>query len=981
MMATKLDVLLVEDSDDDAALILRELAKGGYAVEHRRVFTRDAMAQALDERRWDVVLADHKMPSFNSVDALALVRGRKLDVPFIIVSGAIGEETAVAAMKAGAHDFVMKGNLARLVPAIGRELREAEDRRLRAGAEERARMEGERAQHYLDIAGTMVRALDAGGTVTLINRKGCEILGRPENEIVGKNWFDDFLPPGVREEIRTMFQKYLAGDGPEHWENVVLTKSGEERIIAWHNATLRDGSGKAIGTLSSGEDITVRTKAEEVLRESEERFRAMFEQAAVGIAQVAPDGRWLRVNQRWCDILGYTREELLARSFQDITHPEDVGGNLANMRKLLSNEIMTLSTEKRYIRKDRSIVWVNLTVSLQREATGAPKYFISVIEEITMRKEAEEALRKSEQLFRLLAENAKDMIYRVRLHPVPAVEYISPSALALTGHSPEEFLADGALALRLLPPKAREPQQKTPRMKGNLGGPVTMRWPRSDGVTVWLELVNHPVLDAAGKLVAVEGVGRNMTERKLVEDSLQESEEKFRNLAEQSPNMIFINVKGRVVYANRRWVEVMGYTREEFCSPGFDFISVVIAPEFRDTMREKYRKHLSKQDLTPDEHVVIAKDGRRIPVILSTTLIRYGGETAILGTLTDITELKRSEEALKKSQEKYRELVENINDVIFSTDQNGIYSYVSPAVERILGFLPNELTGKNITEFILAEDQERLWADFGATLAGELRPSEYRMKTKTGEFRWVRTSSRPLSADGAVSGLSGLMVDITERKQSEEQMRASLKEKVVLLKEIHHRVKNNLQIIYSLLNMQARNVNNPAVIGAIRESQNRVRTMALIHERLYMSSNLSDIDLREYITQLLHELYSSYGADPDRIRPELELADVRMGVDPAIPCGLIVNELISNSLKYAFPEGGKGAIRIGLQITGNGAIRLEVGDTGAGLPEGLDFQKTGSLGLQLVCSLVAQLRGTIRLESRQGTNFVIEFNSGMVEAG
>ena len=585
-MTTKLDVLLVEDSEDDAALILRELIKGGYTVEHRRVFTRDTLAEALDERSWDLVLADHNMPSFNSLDALALVRKRNLDVPFIIVSGAIGEETTVAAMKAGAHDFVMKEKLARLVPVVGRALREAENRRMRARAEERARMEGERAQHYLDIAGSMVLALDASGTVTLINRKGCEILGRPENKIVGKDWFDNFLPPRVREEIRTMFPKYLAEGGPDRWENVVLAKGGEERIIAWHNATIRNGSGKAVGTLSSGEDITERKNAEEVLRESEERFRAIFEQAAVGMAQVAPDGRWLRVNQRWCDIIGYTREELLTRSFQDITHPDDIGDNVANLRKLLTKEIQTYSTEKRYVRKDKSTVWVNLTVSLLREPTGVPKYFISVIEDITARKKAEEALRNSEQLFRLLAENAKDMIYRVRLHPSPAVEFISPSALALTGHSPEEFRTDGALASRLLPSNVREAQEKNPTMKGNMGGPLTMPWRRGDGVTVWLELVNHPVLDATGKLVAVEGVGRDVTERKQVEDALRESEEKFRNLADQSPNMIFINVKGHVVYANRRCEELLGYGREELYSPDFDFLRLV-APECRNLVAEK----------------------------------------------------------------------------------------------------------------------------------------------------------------------------------------------------------------------------------------------------------------------------------------------------------------------------------------------------------------------------------------------------------
>ena len=142
-------------------------------------------------------------------------------------------------------------------------------------AAERLRLERDRAQHYLDIAGTMLLALDDHGTVTLINRKGCEILGRPEHEIQGRNWFDNFIPPRVRDEVRAMFPKFLAGDGPTQWENAVLTADGEERIIAWHNATLRDASKNATGTLTSGEDITERRRAEEALRLSEERYRLL----------------------------------------------------------------------------------------------------------------------------------------------------------------------------------------------------------------------------------------------------------------------------------------------------------------------------------------------------------------------------------------------------------------------------------------------------------------------------------------------------------------------------------------------------------------------------------------------------------------------------------------------------------------------------------------------------------------------------------
>jgi PAS domain S-box-containing protein len=272
-----LRVLVVEDSEEDTLLLLRELKKGGYAVHHRRVCTRKAMAEALDGPEWDLILSDHKMPRFDSLTALEMVKERGLDLPFIIVSAVIGEDTAVAAMKAGAHDYVMKGSPGRLLPAIARQLLDAKDRRDKRRVEELLRFERERAQHYLDVADVIMLVLDREGKVELINRKGSEVLGYTGDEVRGKSWFDSFLPAGVREKVRSLFSKYLAEGGPEHYENTVLTKSGAERIISWRNVTLRDREGRPTGTLSSGEDITERRRAAEKEAMQAVRLEALFQ--------------------------------------------------------------------------------------------------------------------------------------------------------------------------------------------------------------------------------------------------------------------------------------------------------------------------------------------------------------------------------------------------------------------------------------------------------------------------------------------------------------------------------------------------------------------------------------------------------------------------------------------------------------------------------------------------------------------------------
>jgi two-component sensor histidine kinase len=215
--------------------------------------------------------------------------------------------------------------------------------------------------------------------------------------------------------------------------------------------------------------------------------------------------------------------------------------------------------------------------------------------------------------------------------------------------------------------------------------------------------------------------------------------------------------------------------------------------------------------------------------------------------------------------------------------------------------------------------------------------------------------------------------EIAERKRAEEQIKASLKEKEVLLKEIHHRVKNNLQAISSLLYLQSKGVKGKEALEMFRDGQNRVRSMALIHERLYQSKDLRRVDFAEYVRNPANYLLRSYGVHSNVIQLKVNVEDVFLGIDTAIPWGVITNELISNSLKHAFPGGRGGEIRIELCADNDRQLNLMVSDNGVGFPSGLDFRSTESLGLQLVNTIVDQLEGTIELDRSGGTAFEITF--------
>ncbi|MGE5498230.1 MAG: sensor histidine kinase, partial [Syntrophothermus sp.] len=217
--------------------------------------------------------------------------------------------------------------------------------------------------------------------------------------------------------------------------------------------------------------------------------------------------------------------------------------------------------------------------------------------------------------------------------------------------------------------------------------------------------------------------------------------------------------------------------------------------------------------------------------------------------------------------------------------------------------------------------------------------------------------------------------DISERKKREEQVKASLYEKEILLKEIHHRVKNNLQIISSLLNLQSEQIEDERALALFNDSRNRVKSMALIHERLYQSHDLAHVDFAEYINELSRFLYRTYVTNEQRVGINVDTENIFLAIDTAIPCGLIINELLSNALKYAFPDSDDGLVEVKFKNAEGDRFELIVQDNGVGLPSDLDFRNTSSLGLQLVVSLVQQIKGEIELDRSCGSRFTVKFSA------
>lgn len=409
-MPNCLRVLVVEDSEDDTLLMINELEAVDFNVAYERVDTADEMSDALLSGGWDIIFADYRMPHFSGNAALKLARDHNQDIPFILVSGQIGEETAVEAMKAGANDYVMKDNLARLAPAVERELREVEIRRKRRMADEALHKSEFRFRQIYDNAPVMMHSIDKNGVVRNLNRKWLAAMGYTRDEVIGRS-IAEVMTPKSAETLRKILPKFWQDREAADCSYQYIRKDGTILDVLLDSVVTDDPTWGEV-SLSVVRDVTAQKQAEAALRDSEQRFRALFEQAAVGVALIdTRTGQFVKMNQRYCDIVGYTGDEMGQLTFQEITHPEDVEIDLKNMKLLRQGEITESSVEKRYYHKNGGTVWVNLTISPLWAFGEEPNYHIAVVQDITERNRAEEALRESEQRFRAIFESAQDCIF------------------------------------------------------------------------------------------------------------------------------------------------------------------------------------------------------------------------------------------------------------------------------------------------------------------------------------------------------------------------------------------------------------------------------------------------------------------------------------------------------------------------------------------------------------------------------------------
>ena len=825
-------------------------------------------------------------------------------------------------------------------------------------------------------APVMMHSIDTEGKLTNVNSQWLKTMGYEYSEVIGRP-VTDFLTKASSNYAREHAIPLFLETGYVHDIAYQFAPKQGSPIDVLLTATARyDAQGEYQYSLAVIQDVTERRRAEESLRRSEGLLNATN--------QIAQTGGWeldLQTNELyWTDTIKEIHEL-----------PLDYVPNLDAVIKFYAPEHVPIirSAIEGAIKGESYDVELQIVTAKQKRiwvrAIGVPVYendevvkVRGVFQDIHSHKLAREALHQSEANLREAQRIAKlgnfefkletqtvtwsDEVYRIFELPIGMEISLDRYQSLLAPEDFERVMTAVAETIENQQPYTIEHDIIT-----------------TAGERKHLSAIGRPFLDEAGQVNCIFGIVQDITKTKQAEQELRRSEARHRALLEAMPDMMFrVNTEGTIL-------DFKADNQDQLTLPSSEIIGInlTMTPIPSDIVEEMLR--LVRQTAATAQIATLEYE-LDVPAGLQTfeTRMIKSGEDEIIAFVRNITERRKILEALRRSEEHLNSIISNAPISMTVTNLAGRYLQVNDAMSEMIGYSKAELLELTFTDITFKDDKPIGTNAIARAIAGETDRSQYekRYVHKDGHIIWAITSFQLVrDREGRPDYFIGQVQNITARKEAELRLSASLNEKEVLLKEIHHRVKNNLQVISSLLDLQSDYIEIEPVKAMFQESRSRVRSMALVHEQLYQSTDLARIDFGNYINGLTIYLSRVYGHLARQVILEVDVDTVLMSVEMAVPLGLIVNELVSNALKHAFPRDNNGQILIRLKPITSKEFRLTIQDNGIGMPANMEIRHSSSLGLTIVMTLIDQLQATLtQIHTESGTCLEIVFQIREKEA-
>ncbi|WP_414581217.1 PAS domain S-box protein [Scytonema sp. PCC 10023] len=719
------------------------------------------------------------------------------------------------------------------------------------------------------------------------------------------------------------------------------------------------------------------------LRTSQQKYKTLFDILPIGIAITDPEGKVIEVNPASEEIFGISAAEHCRRRYDSpewqVIRPDgspkpssEYAGVIA-----LTEQRVVRDVEMGVFKPNGEIAWICLTSApIPLESYGVASVYV----DITQRKQAEIALRQSEEQLRLITDSLPvcisyvDREQRYRFVNKTYEAWFGCNRDEIYGRTAREFVGEAAYSAI---------EKHIERVLAGETVYYESQMPYRLGSKRYISGTLVPNFDAQSQVKGFYGLVTDITERKQAEMQLVETRNFLQSVLDHLPVAVFTKEVSnlRFVLWNPACTELMGYTAEDVLGKT---AYEVFTTQHADFCTAKDQEVLATSEAVEIlEGMICTKQGETKIVRAKKVGIydEQGNPQFLLGFAEDITERKRAEIALRESQERLANIIANIPGGVYRNiyHADGRFSipYLSPGYRTLMGIDPDEMMNhpEGVWTMIHPDDRDKFSAAIEvAKQTGEPEYLvEFRLVSPECKVTWIQDNARFFWSENGDFIVDGVDIIINDRKLAEDRLRASLQEKEVLLAEIHHRVKNNLYVICSLLELQMDRLSDPQAKTALEDSCNRVNSMALVHENLYRANDFSGVDFAEYVQQLAGDLLANYESLASNVMLNFGGDPVFLSLDQAIPCGLLLNELMSNALKHGFPEGSSGHIYILLTCLADGWIELKLGNDGDRLPPDFDLEQNASMGLRLVIMFVEQLTGSLELERGEVTWFKVRF--------